>query len=167
MFAKNGHLVQQHQYIKQKVRELGRFLLQIRELDVSVQMLKDCIDPTKFSLVVNAVKRISGYMEGAGKYTTPSLALKLGHSLKKSAQYVKSEALQCQDNEMKNRAAAFFELCQVEWSSEVSSQALTTLHEKAYNKPKRIPLAKDIKCLNTYLDGKASEFSEKLGKRSR
>ena len=63
---------------------------------------------------------------------------------------------------MKNRAEAFFELCQVEWSSEVSSQALTTLHEKAYNKPKRIPLAKDIKCLNTYLVGKASEFSANL-----
>ena len=162
MFAKNGHHVQQHQYIKQKVRELGRFLLQTRQLDTSVQTLKDCIDPTRFSLAVKAVKTVSGYKEDAGKYTTPSLALKLGHSLKKAAQYVKSEALQSQDNEMKIQVEAFFELCQVEWSTEVSSQALTTLHDNAYNKPKRIPLANDIKCLNAYLTGKASELSATL-----
>ena len=36
MFAKNGHQVHQHQYIKQKVRELARFVLEVRELDKSV-----------------------------------------------------------------------------------------------------------------------------------
>ena len=71
MFAKSGHHIQQHQYSKQKVRELGRFLLQTRELDTSVQTLKDCIDPTRFSLAVKAVKAVSGYKEDAGKYTTP------------------------------------------------------------------------------------------------
>ena len=111
---------------------------------------------------MKAVKTVSGYKDDVGNYTTPSLALKLGHSLKKAAQYVKSEALQGQDNEMKNWAEAFVELCQVEWSNEVSSQALTTLHDNAYNKPKRIPLANDIKCLNAYLTGKASELSANL-----
>ena len=46
----------------------------------------------------------------------------------------------------------------------MSSQALTTLHDNAYNKPKRIPLANDIKCLNAYLTGKASELSATLGR---
>ena len=92
-FAKSGHQVQHHQYIKQKATELGRFRLQIKELDTSVRMLKDCIDPTRLSLAVNAVKTVSGYKEDAGKYTTPSLALKL-----KAARYVKSEACQSQDD---------------------------------------------------------------------
>ena len=162
MFAKNGHQVHQHQYIKQKVRELARFVLEVRELDKSIQTLTDCICPTKFTLVVKAVKLVSGYKEGEGTYSTPSLALKLGHSLKKSAQYIKSEALQTQDDRMKKRAESFYELCQVEWCTEVSSQALATLHENAYNKPKRIPLAKDVKCLNIYLKEKASELSSKL-----
>ena len=78
--------------------ELGRFRLQIKELDTSVRMLKDCIDPTRFGLAVKAVKTVSGYKEDAGKYTTPSLALKLGHSVKKAARYVKSEACQSQDD---------------------------------------------------------------------
>ena len=164
MYAKNGHVEHQHQYIKQKMRELARFLIAHRELDPTVKTLNDSINPTKFSSVVKAVKTVSGYDENSCKYSTPSLALKLGHSLKKCGRYIRSEALQCQDESLKKRGQDFCDLCEVEWTTQVSSQALSTLHENRYNRPKRIPLAQDLKLLNSHLHDKATELSAQLEK---
>ena len=161
MFAKQGHLTHQYQYIRQKLRELGRFLLQARTEDPAIKTLQDCIDPTKFQLVVRCVKKVAGYQE-EGKFETPSLALKLGHSLKKCALYMKTEALQTENAVLKEKAQNFYDLMDVEWGSNVSSQALNTLHEKKYNKPKSIPIAEDVKMLNIYLQKSASEISKSL-----
>ena len=162
LYDKNGHEQHQHQYIKQKIRELARLLLAIRDLDPSIQTLEDAMDPTKFSVVVTGVKRVAGYNESTGKYEIPSLALKLGNSLKKCALYTKSSALQSSDDRKKQKAESFLSLCEVDWSTQISSQALATLHEKTYNRPKRIPLAQDIKKLNTYLTEQASQLSKEM-----
>lgn len=42
-----------------------------------------------------------------------------------------------------------------DWTDIISSQALSSLHEKKYNKPMLIPLVEDVKKLNTYLDTEA------------
>ena len=151
MFAKSGREAHEHQYVRQKMSELGRLLPQVRKLDRSVHTLQECIDPTKFQLVVEAVRVVSGYDESGNKYKTPSLALKLGHSLKKCAQYTKSHALQAEDGFLKGKADNFHQLCSIDWSGEVSGQALSTLNENRYNQPKRIPLAEDIRKLHLHL----------------
>ena len=162
LFAKSGKQHHQHQYIRQKLREIARLLLVAREMDKSVVTLSDCIDPTKFSVVVKAVKRLAGHDEKRGHFTTPSIALKLGHTLKKCAMFEKSIALQARDVLKKNKAESFLTICEVEWSSQISSQALSTLHEKTFNRPKRIPMARDIKTLNEYLSEKATTLAKEL-----
>ena len=52
--------------------------------------LKDCIRPSKFKDVVQAVKSVAGYSEGF--YKTPSVALKIGHMLKKCTRLIKMKA---------------------------------------------------------------------------
>ena len=162
MFAKHGHLKHQHNYIKQKMRELSRFLITARSENKNVDSLCSCIDPVNFKTVVASVKQLAGFDQSKGAYEVPSLALKLGHSLKKCAQYLKAEALQSNDSNLKERAEGFYACMEVEWSSNISSQALTSLNEEKFNKPRRLPLAEDIKKLNEYLKSRAAVLSESI-----
>ena len=61
MFAKSGREAHELQYVRQNMRELGQLLLQVRKLDRSVHTLQECIDPTKFQLVVEAVRVVNVY----------------------------------------------------------------------------------------------------------
>ncbi|KAH3741512.1 hypothetical protein DPMN_048237 [Dreissena polymorpha] len=60
----------------------------------------------------------------------PSLALKIGHLLKKCAKVAKSEALIIGDLDQGTRANNFLTLCNDEWADEISSCALQTLTKK-------------------------------------
>lgn len=75
---KESHNVQ---YISQKMREMGRLLQAIKADNPSVETLQECIQPCFFDKVVKAVRICAGYDTSTQKYSTPSLALKLGHSL--------------------------------------------------------------------------------------
>uniref|UniRef100_A0A8W8MJ70 Uncharacterized protein n=1 Tax=Magallana gigas TaxID=29159 RepID=A0A8W8MJ70_MAGGI len=52
-------------------------------------------------------------------------------------------------------ADTFVSLYENDWTDIISSQALSSLHEKKYNKPMLIPLVEDVKKLNIYLDTEA------------
>lgn len=82
LFARKGHEEPQHRYITQKMRELGRFVLAAKEIDKSVNCLKDLCDPTKLDLTIKAVRRVSNYSTSTTAYRTPSTAVKIGFSLK-------------------------------------------------------------------------------------
>ena len=162
MYAKAGEQVHQYNYIKQKLRELARFLIQARLESKAVDNLESVIDPTKFKIVVESVKKLAGYNIQTGTFDVPSLALKLGHSLKKCALYLETQALQSNDLTLKQKAEGFYQCLEVEWNSCISSRAQTTLNEAKYNKPKRLPLATDIKKLNLHLKDMAQSSSENL-----
>lgn len=52
LYEKHNHNKFQHVYISQKMRELGRFMLAVKELDKSVNSLQDVCVPDKFQTVV-------------------------------------------------------------------------------------------------------------------
>ncbi|XP_041858770.1 uncharacterized protein LOC121650996 [Melanotaenia boesemani] len=54
--------------------------------------MEDFYIPSNFSSVIEAVKDVAGFNEDTNIYKTPSLALKLGHSLKKIADILECEA---------------------------------------------------------------------------
>ena len=47
----------------------------------SIYTIEDAVKPAHFLKVVKAVKTVSGFDEDRYSYKTPSLALKIGHSL--------------------------------------------------------------------------------------
>ena len=76
--------MQKKAYIKDKVREVTRFLIQVRKSSGPGKenlCMKDCINPTYFSLCLSAVKELTGFDEGTASYRVPSLALKISHAL--------------------------------------------------------------------------------------
>lgn len=80
---------------------------------------------------MNAVKYLAGFDEENETYRIPTLALKLGTSLKKCAKIVKAQALLKGDiSKKKKDADDFYELCEIEWNDTVSATSLKTLKEK-------------------------------------
>ena len=96
-------------YVSCKMREAARLLIEMKKRDPTVQKLEDCIHPTKFRTLVLAVKKLGGFQEDTGRYETPSLPLKLGHILKKSAKILKSRGIETQDTNLKQIAVDFYD----------------------------------------------------------
>ncbi|XP_072046466.1 uncharacterized protein [Amphiura filiformis] len=162
LFHLHGHMKHLHTYISQKTRELGRFLISARNLSQELTSLDDCIDPRHFKLVAEAARNVAGYDDITKKYKTPSLALKVGYSLRKCAEIVLGEAYMTDDRNMARRAKKFVKLYEMDWKNEVSSHALRTMHEEKWVKPSTLPLTQDVQKLHSYLERKAQKHKAAL-----
>lgn len=161
LLNKHGNDATKYEYIRQKMRETGRLLLQGKKSSKFKDMT-DFFVPAKFPSVIEAVKVVAGFDEETGSYKTPSLALKLGHNLKKIASIVECEGMMSGNEEPVQNAKVFRELCNTKWSECISSQALRTLNEAKWNAPQLLPFTEDVKKMHQYIDKKRNEFHQKL-----
>lgn len=75
-----------------------------RTIDPDFVFLKDLINPGKFNTVLEAVKKMTGFDSLSNRFSIPSTALKLRHSLVKVAYILQGEALHQEDDKKKSRA---------------------------------------------------------------
>lgn len=155
------HNFERRGYVRAKLREIARFLLEMRKKHPALS-LKDCISPALFRDAIECVKSLSGYDAKTGIHKAPSLALKIGHSLKKCAKLVKAEAIFLDDRKAMKAADQFFELCDLEWNDAVSFTALQTLSERKRNKVNLLPLSSDVMKLHNFLKDEMSKQTQKL-----
>ena len=113
--------------------------------------LIDCLKPEMFRKVVAAIRVVAGFDSTTNQYKTPSLAIKLGHSLRKCASILKGQGIKKRDLAMCENADSFQELCKLEWFDEVSGNGLKTLNDRQRNKIKLQPIADDVMKLSNYL----------------
>ncbi|XP_077436695.1 cytoplasmic protein NCK2a isoform X2 [Vanacampus margaritifer] len=146
-FNKHGQDPTKFEYVRQKLREVGRLLLILRT-EFSLFTFEEAVKPANFHLVVQAVKKVSGFDEEKHCYKTPSLALKLGHSLHKICDILHCRALMSGDKEMQNSAKTFQKLQSSKWSELVSHTAFT----------------EDVQRLHRHLETTGSLASENLDK---
>ena len=152
LFNKHGHDVTKHDYIRQKMRETGRLVLQGKK-NGKLKVVSDFFVPANFPYVIEAVKNVAGFNEETNKYKTPSLALKLGHNLKKMANIIECQLMISggdDDGDISN-VRLFKQICDTKWNECVSSQALRTLSEAKWNAPQLLPFAEDVKKMHQYL----------------
>ncbi|XP_067225443.1 uncharacterized protein [Chanodichthys erythropterus] len=161
MFNRMGSDVTRHDYIRQKMREVGRLLLEARKF-TPLRTMVDFIIPANFKHVIAAVKVVSGYDEEKNFYRIPSLALKLGHSLNKICSIVESNAMMYGDHDRAECARDFRKIHQARWNEYISAGAITTLKEAKWNTPQIIPFTQDVKVLHAHLDKKHNELLSKL-----
>lgn len=161
LFGKYGHDLSKHDYIRQKICELGRFLQTLRKRS-AVLSLEDAIKPGNFLKVIEAVKETAGFVKSENSYKTPSLALKLGHSLLKVSDIVHCHALMAGDDNLIKSSEAFQKLYHTKWSEYVSHCALSTISDLKYNKPVKLPLTDDVTKLNKHLDKTAQSAAAAL-----
>ncbi|KAL4000114.1 MICAL-like protein 2 [Sarotherodon galilaeus] len=117
--------------------------------------MEEAIKPANFQRVVQAVKKVSGFDEETLSYKTPSLALKLGHTLHKMSDIIHCRALMTEDEALIKSTDAFKKLYVSKWSEMVSHRALNTLSEAKFNKPSTLPFTEDVRILHHYLQKSA------------
>ena len=146
------------------MRQLARLLIVLwvrsHEKEATLQSF---IDTSKFDDLVDAVKELCGFnQEPRLEIGIPSLALKLGHSIKRCAQVVKCSALQSKDEKVIKGSKRFIALFEREWTTNISSRSLASLGSKKQNKVDYLPLAEDLTKLKDHLDAKMESLSSAL-----
>ncbi|XP_069033055.1 uncharacterized protein [Embiotoca jacksoni] len=151
-FEKYGDDPSKHDLIRQKLREMGRLLLALHEK--SIFSFEDAIKPNNFYKVVDTVKNITGFNERKRSYKKPSLALKLGNSLKRLGHIVLCEA--DSDEKLVEDTNAFMKLRAKEWTRLVSQAAVASLSGRKVNSPSTIPFTRDVQAFYRYLEKTSS-----------
>lgn len=165
LFLVEKHGEKQQHLTSQKMRELARLLTELRAADFSPNgQLSDFIKPVKFDVVVNAVKSLSKFQfqDGAQRVATPSLSLKVGHSLKKCVAILRGQAFRTKDKDLQEDADNFEKLLDSEWSHRVSHHSLSTLEAGKFNKVELLPLADDLEKLRKSILSKISSTTQVL-----
>ncbi len=127
-----------------------------------IHNMEEAIKPGNFLILTSAVKRVSGFDHENSTFKAPSLALKIGHSLRKISDLIMCRALMEEDQEVIDSIRRFHTLHETKWSELVSHSALSNLSEAKYNKSTRLPLAKDVQKLQLYLGQQVELTKEKL-----
>ena len=159
MYRKLGGEQHHRHHISNKMRELGRLVCELRKDDPGAT-LAHFLEPAGFNAIVCAVRQICKFDSDTNKYGTPSLALKLGHSMKKCASIVKARKLR--EGEDTCDINNFLDLVQMEWNDAVSGHALRTLEEGRYNKEELMPLTEDVHTLQKFLDAQIETLQRSL-----
>ena len=150
--------MQKQVYIRDKVRELARFLIAVRIQDgMQTKTLDECISTGYFGNCVKAVNELAEFDENTATYAKPTLALKLGQALGKVAKIVKRKAIEARKDDRIHEAELFGDLCSSEWSEIIACRARSTLQERKRNKLNILPLSNDVQKLNRFLLDTCSE----------
>ncbi len=115
------------------------------------ETLEDFLNPAGFKMIEGGCKAIYGYDELTNTYTTPSLALRIGYSLKKCMALAMEWALEIDNDDKMKHLQTFMYLCSSRWNFTIASGAYRSLAEKRRNVVKLLPLGNDVKKLSEHL----------------
>lgn len=151
----------QIKYVSSKLRNLGNLVLFMRELKPDINSLLDCINPTNFDTLVEAVRRMCSYNVNTGECKTPSAAPRVCSALKRCADIVISDAIKNPDlteSEKKNIISLvhdFSHLMKKEWAAEVSSHCEKSRRKSKVSKEDVLPDPDDIRTFCAFLIDKS------------
>lgn len=154
------HDKDRHNHTRNKLRELGRLIVALREITGKNHPLSDYICPGEYQHIVDATKAVAGFKNSI--VATPSIALKLGQSLARCAALMKAKAIEDGDSLTRQNCEDFIQIYQSKWNEDISSVALRSLSEAKRNNIKAIPLSDDIALLSNHLNSESSKTKEKL-----
>lgn len=150
-------------HISNKLRECGKFLIQMRNLSSYSDMLST-LRAESFDDVIEATKKMARYDPTNRSFGAASLALHFGTTLKNLADlamkliFQKKISLPSQNIDRKlTDLKRFKKVIECQWTTELGSLALKDLNEKASTKPKLLPVTEDIIKLKKYLEKIAEE----------
>lgn len=106
------------------------------------------LTPSKFKLIVTAIKDISGYQETERCFKSPSLAIQMGTLVKSAVNTAYSMEIQKEEERKSSKRLeelkSLITLIETDWAHEVSSEAGQNLPINKFNKPTLIPAAEDV-----------------------
>ncbi|XP_057708152.1 M-phase phosphoprotein 8 isoform X2 [Corythoichthys intestinalis] len=136
LLTKYNHDKSQYAYIGQKMRQLGRFMIAVNELDNSVCYLHQLCIPSRFELAVEGAKKASGFDPSCSRFKTFSLVSKIGYSLKRAAEIAFGESRMTEDRLTEGEVKAFIQLVDTKWSERFSRRSLSSSSSSKAEVPK-------------------------------
>lgn len=153
----------QFAYIAQKMRELGRFVLAVHELDNNVKYLHEICVPSRFELAVAGAKKIGGFDPSTNQFKTVSLISKIGYSLKRATEITIRESRMMEDSETESKLKKFIHLLDTKWSSSFSpTLALSVKREVKKVDVDKSTVTEDLIKLHRFITGEEEEASRDL-----
>jgi hypothetical protein len=132
-------------HVSTKMREVGKVLCAIQQMYPGITM-SQVILQRRFDDVVQSTANLCNLLPGKKVLSTPSLALKVGHSMKKLAAIALNEAIRLGDEDNRRHAKSYLQLHTTEWGLRISKYSLYALTEKKKAKP--LPLTADLQVTN-------------------
>jgi hypothetical protein len=150
--------------IRQKLRQLARLLEVMQTRDQCKNELSYFFVPEKFDDVVEGVILVcmKNDSEKEAKITSiciPSLAIKLGHLLKKACTVLIGRALRVRDTETVDDAEAILKIYNAEWTARIAAQSRAIMLAKKRNKGSLLPLTTDLVKFSNFLNQKIRALS--------
>lgn len=164
LYEEQGHFQHRHQYIAQKMRKIGR-LLEILKTKHNIPCLEDSMRASNWESFVEAVKNLADFDKETQTFGIPSLALKIGFSMKKCAEDLLFFSIRNENEQQKQIADTFLQLYSCDWKTSISAKALNSLSQRKFNKTQLLPLVEDVVKMNSYLNKRAEEI-KKIGPRN-
>lgn len=131
LYSLHGHDPTKHDFIRQKILELGRFLLAMRKTSPDLT-LADAVKPGYFLNMVKVVKEMTGFDTAQ---EIPSLALRIGQSLFEVSDIFQCQALLVGDQDLVNSTTEFKKLYQAKWPEYISQSALRAVVDLTDSSP--------------------------------
>lgn len=115
----------------------------------------DALQPNKFDTVVMATKTLCVESREPGdrpSFKTPSTALKIGYGIRRIVSIERGKALKKGDLRKSEEMLSFLSVFDIEWSTRVSSSALSTLSLRKMNSVDLLPISEDLVKLNKFIE---------------
>ncbi|XP_032382955.1 uncharacterized protein LOC116696235 [Etheostoma spectabile] len=161
LLSKGGISAKNHQFVRDKMREMGRLVESALKV-TTLKRMEDLINPKKYIETIKAVKFTCGYDSEANKFVIPSLANKLGNTLVKASKLLKAQGLISNNKELVKNATEFQEVHQEKWNEMISATALRNIREAKWNVPTIMPFTEDVQKMHGYLSQVQDKWSNSL-----
>lgn len=157
-----------------KMRELSKLLIEVRKLTSDVSNLFDALKPQFYDILVQATKTVAKYSAEKNCFQSPTYAINMGTTIKDCCNIAITFALQRKNiyqtipaAEAESNLKSLIHLIQSNWQFDVSSQAISDLSVKKWNKITIIPFASDLKIFKNFLSNRANESAGSLSKNNK
>lgn len=164
-FLYEKHSSTQAELIRQSMRQLARLTIELTKKNTEINTLIDALTPEKFDAVVLATKSLcvtSTEIAKRTEFEIPSLALKIGYSLRKCIGIERGLCLRRGDLKRNEILLAFLSILDLEWSVRISSNALFTLQSRKLNSVDLLPITADLIKLSKYLEFMIQETKDDI-----
>ena len=147
--------------ICQRMRQLAR----LKQLCAKGHSYMDLLCGSQYDNIKKATDTLCGAFvgdDGRNSYISPSLALRLGHLLKKIAEVKIGICLRNDDTDGVRQAETFLRLLNSEWTDSVSTNAQNTLKRRKDNDPVELPLTEDLLKVRNYMNKSIPDLAMQL-----
>ncbi|XP_054256906.1 uncharacterized protein LOC128981936 [Macrosteles quadrilineatus] len=151
MFEKLVSMPGKENHIRNKLRELGRFMVCVKKRKPLIKNLSELLKPEEFNTVVDATMELAGFDCSTNQFQIPTLAKKIGESIQKCVAIERKIAIISRNEIRRKDIDDFMSVFDVDWGTRITSKALNTLYTAKFNNSDPLPDAEDTKKLSSFI----------------